>query len=249
MTKPLTTSTQQRWAQLRFAIIGPLFAAPPPKGELRSALEDLSKKSWRHPTTGLPVDFSFATLERWYYTARRAQDPIQSLVRKQREDVGQSRQLSQSLIDTLKQQYHAHKSWTVQLHYDNLAARVIDDNILGRLPSYATVLRLMRANGWNRKKSSKRQTAGSLIAEERLESREVRSYEVDHVQGLWHLDFHHGSRQIITPQGRWVKPMLLAIMDDHSRLVCHCQWYLCETTEVLVHGVSQAIQKRGLQEH
>lgn len=35
-------------------------------------------------------------------------------------------------------------------------------------------------------------------------------------------------------------------MDDHSRLVCHLQWFLDETTASLVHGVSQAIMKRGL---
>ncbi len=36
------------------------------------------------------------------------------------------------------------------------------------------------------------------------------------------------------------------ILDDHSRLCCHVQWYLSETAEDLVHGLSQAIQKRGL---
>ena len=35
-------------------------------------------------------------------------------------------------------------------------------------------------------------------------------------------------------------------MDDHSRLCCHLQWYLAETAENLVHGFSQALQKRGL---
>ncbi len=246
MTQHFTTSTQQRWAQLRFAIIGPLLAAPPPPGELRQQLESLSKKSWCHPTTGLPVSFSFATLERWYYAANRASDPIYSLRKKQREDVGKPRCLSQALSDAIKHQYHNHKGWTVQLHYDNLVERINQDGALGPLPSYASVLRHMRINGWHRQKRPKRQTAGTLMAEERLESREVRSFEVDHVQGLWHLDFHHGSRQILTSQGRWVKPMLLAIMDDHSRLICHCQWYLDETTESLVHGVSQAFQKRGL---
>ena len=38
-----------RWARLRFAIIGPLLAAPPAKGELRQALEALAKKRWKHP--------------------------------------------------------------------------------------------------------------------------------------------------------------------------------------------------------
>jgi putative transposase len=35
-------------------------------------------------------------------------------------------------------------------------------------------------------------------------------------------------------------------MDDRSRLICHAQWYLDETTQSLVHGFSQSIQKRAL---
>src|SRR3984893_8645706 len=31
-----------------------------------------------------------------------------------------------------------------------------------------------------------------------------------------------------------------------ARLVCHLQWYLSETAEVVAHGLSQAFQKRGL---
>jgi len=33
-----------RWARLRFAIIGPLLAAPPAQGELRTALEGLARR-------------------------------------------------------------------------------------------------------------------------------------------------------------------------------------------------------------
>jgi hypothetical protein len=61
----------------------------------------------------------------------------------------------------------------------------------------------------------------------RLQSREVRSFELDHVNGLWHLDFHRGSRSAYR-QGIWVTPMALAVLDDRSRL-CHVQWYLDET--------------------
>ncbi len=55
-----------RWARLRFAIIGPLLAAPPAGGELRHALQALAQRHWQHPTTGQPVQFSYPTLERWY---------------------------------------------------------------------------------------------------------------------------------------------------------------------------------------
>ena len=51
---------------------------------------------------------------------------------------------------------------------------------------------------------------------------------------------------MLTPGGQWQRPIALGILDDHSRLCCHVQWYLSETAEDLVHGLSQAIQKRGL---
>ncbi len=92
----------------------------------------------------------------------------------------------------------------------------------------------------------KRATDGALLARDRLEQLEVRSFEVDHVCALWHLDFHHASRKVLTRAGAWVKPMLLGVIDDRSRLVCHLQWYLDETAESLVHGLSQAFMKRGL---
>jgi hypothetical protein len=55
----------ERWARLRFSIIGALLAAPPAKGALRPALQQLAAREWRHPSTGAPVRFSVSTLERW----------------------------------------------------------------------------------------------------------------------------------------------------------------------------------------
>ena len=56
----------ERWARLRFSVIGQLLAAPPAKGALRAALEQLAAREWRHPGTGAPVRFGFSTLERWF---------------------------------------------------------------------------------------------------------------------------------------------------------------------------------------
>jgi len=70
---------RDRWARLRFAIIGPLLAAPPGAGELHEALRLLAAKAWRHPFTGLEIRFGCSTLERWYYAAKKAADPVQAL--------------------------------------------------------------------------------------------------------------------------------------------------------------------------
>jgi hypothetical protein len=50
----------------------------------------------------------------------------------------------------------------------------------------------------------------------------------------------------LTPRGTWQTPVLFGVLDDHSRLACHLQWYLAETAENIAHGLSQAMQKRGL---
>src|SRR5260370_7490185 len=84
-------------------------------------------------------------------------------------------------------------------------------------------------------------SAGALAAGDRLERLEVRSFELDHVSALWHLDFHHGSRKVLTRQGAWATPMLLGVIDDRSRLVYHLQWYLDETAEGLIPGLTQAL--------
>ena len=92
-----------------------------------------------------------------------------------------------------------------------------------------------------RKRRHRESTDGEPFA-----ARETRSYEVTHVHGLWHLDFHQGSRPVLTADGQWQKPQLLGVLDDRSRLCCHLQWYLEETAEALIHALSQAFHKRGL---
>ena len=238
---------QARWARFRFSIIGPLLSAPPDKGELKKTLAMLAKKQWRHPITGSPIYFSASTLERWFYRAKRNNDPVDALRIKRRSDAAQSRTLSAELKKIIQTQYRQHRGWSYQLHKDNLAVIVKNAPELGIMPSYSTINRYMKSNRMRKQRVVKqRHTAGAQIAQERLEHREVRSFEMEYVHSLWHLDFHHGSRKILGKDGQWHKPLLLAILDDHSRLICHAQWYFDETTESLVHGFKQALQKRGL---
>lgn len=237
-----------RWARLRFSILGPLLAAPPAPGELQAALAQLAPKTWHHPLSGAPVRFGISTIERWYYAARNAkQDPVGALRPRLRKDAGQSRCLSEPLRQALRAQYQVHPRWSYQLHYDNLVVVCATDPTLSPLPSYTTVRRYMKARGLLKQRGARaRLTPGAEAAEHRLHTLEVRSFEIVYVHGLWHLDFHHGSRKVLTREGRWATPLLRGILDDCSRLACHVQWYLEETAENLVHGLCQAFQKRAL---
>ena len=234
-----------RWARLRFAVVGPLLASPPPRGWLRAELERLSQRDWEHPSGRGPVRFSASTIERWYYQARAAhQDPVKALRRRARADAGRVRAMSPVLVAALREQYRAHPSWSAQLHYDNLQARVDTDPALGPMPSYATVTRVMRSLGLVRQRRRRRFDPEPERAP--VETREVLSYEVSRSHALWHADFHHGKRRVLTAAGEWRTPILLGFLDDHSRLGCHLQWYLAETAETFVHGLSQALMKRGV---
>lgn len=236
------------WARLRFAVVGPLFASPPRHGDLTEEIARLAEKSWRHPRTGEPVSFGRSTIERWLYAARASRDPVAALARTVRRDRGSQPSLALELRELVRRQYEEHPGWTVKLHYDNLPARIAASRELGPLavPSYHSVRRFMKAQGLGRKRRRRgRSTRGEEIRHGSGDF-EVRSYEVAHTHGLWHADFHHGSRKVLTADGAWKTPLLVCFIDDHSRLVCHLQWYLEETAECFVHGLVQAILKRGL---
>jgi putative transposase len=235
------TPARVRWARLRFQILGPVLAAPPGEGdELRARLEELAARAWKHPTTGEAVRFAFKTMERWYYAVRNEPDPLRALERKVPKHAGTHPAVSPALAEAIHRQHRDHPRWSYQLHHDNLAALARETPGLGPMPGYATICRYMKHHGLLRYRRKKHRD------EDRFVPRERRSYEVEHVHGLWHLDFHEGSRGVVTAQGEVKKPQLLGILDDRSRLCCHLQWYMDETTESLVHGLMQAIQKRGL---
>ncbi len=237
-------SARVRWARLRFQIVGPLLAAPADAGELKSRIEELAARAWRHPTTGGSTHFSFKTIERWWYIVRAAKDPFAALARRVHGHAGTHPSIGEALADAIARQHRDHPRWSFQLHHDNLLALAREDPRLGTIPSYPTVARFMKEQGLLRARKRRHREQGDG---EPFTPRETRSYEVAHVHGLWHLDFHQGSRPVLHSVGTMANTSVApGILDDRSRLCCHLQWYLDETAEALVHGLSQAFQKRAL---
>lgn len=241
-------SSQRKWGRFRFSVVGGLLAAPPPRGELRAELKALAARTWRHPISGAPVCFGLSTIERWYYTALKAEsDPVGALRRKVRRDAGTHPSLTCPLREALQRQHGEHRRWSIKLHYDNLAARARRNSELGELPSYSAVRRYMRAKGLRRAKGRRApKTKGGEQAARRFEELEVRSYEREHTAALYHADFHVCSRAVLTPEGEMRRPVLYGCLDDRSRLCCHLQWYWTESAETFAHGTQQAFMKRGL---
>lgn len=240
-----TLGSHRQWAQFRLSVIGTLLSSPPPKGELATEIRNLTNRNWRHPITGINTRFEFSTIETWFYQAKGATDPIAKLRWKTRSDLGRSRTVSEVIAAEIMKLHEKFPFWSYQLMTDNLKALLTKKPDLGKVPGYQSVRRYMKRRGLTKMRKppnwDRPSTAAAVLA---AATKEVRSWEREYFNSLWHLDYHTGPKKIVMADGTWATPFLLAIMDDHSRLVCHLQWFTEQTAENLVHGFIQALMKR-----
>ena len=241
MDRPPSGPGRGDGSQLRFAIVGPLLASPPPKGGLQAEFRRLSERVWTDAEEGRQRTFSASTIERWRYAALRADDDtMRPLRRRVRKDAGGRRAASAELIEALAAQYRRWSWWSVDLHHKNLVALLAERPGIGPVPSVSTLRRIMKDRGLARRPKPRPGDPPRRVRRETL------AYEHGHSNSLWHADFHWAPFSITTRKGEVVRPRLLAILDDHSRICAHAQWYLGETSEAFVHGLSQAFMKLGL---
>ena len=203
--------SHERWAHLRFAVVGPLLASPPPQGELQAELVRLAARLWLHPISGQPVRFAVSTLERWFYKARAGNDPVGVLRRQPRRDRGQQRAVGA----TAGRRFAPPARRPSGLE---LPAPPRQSRGAGRRAAAAGAVAVVRQPaalhgdaGVAAAEAATSPPAGARRARpsREFQQHEVRSYETAHVGGLWHLDFHHCSRPILSPQGEWYRPLLL----------------------------------------
>ncbi len=86
------------------------------------------------------------------------------------------------------------------------------------IPSYASVKRFSKPTGCSNVPGAVQLTVPAP-AKPKPATRPWRcgSYQSEYVNALWHLD-HHGSARVLLAKGQWAHPLLLGILDDHSRL-------------------------------
>lgn len=65
--------------------------------------------------------FGYSSLERWFYIARKSDDPVKALRERSRSHAGRLRSVSAMAIQILTAQWREHQNWSALLHADNLA--------------------------------------------------------------------------------------------------------------------------------
>jgi putative transposase len=229
----------------RFGLLASVLSDPP--AIVQATLEEIVKGSHlKDPISMKPTTVSIRTLYRWYSIAKNAQNPYEALMPRCRSDKGKSRVMTkqhESILVAFYSEDSVSRSWSWLLVFQNFEASLQEVQPEVFIPSYATVRRFfMRMNLFPVPVASSK--GERALAKKRKHGTNL--FEVEHVGGLVHLDYHVCSIKILTRQGTLATAYAMAIIDDRSRHVGHFQWFTHETCENLVHVVQQYILRRGM---
>ncbi len=217
---------RERIALFRYGVIAGLSAED--KTSLKSKIDVLATRLWSLPnmTFGL---ISASTIEKWHYAYKT--DGINGLMPKERKDKGLNREVPDSIkekIDKLLRRYPKLKTSNI--------IRFLECDFVKEMPSKSTIYRyvnLIRSTYTDIEKGK-----------ERL------AFEAPHSGNLWQTDIMYGPYLYCSINGKLKKcqTYLIAIIDDHSRLIVHGEFFLSQTVEDYASTLKSAILKRGIPE-
>jgi len=222
----MTEEEKKQVAAFRFGVICDLVnGGQLDPGEQERLIREKCARKWQIPFSQ-KSRIGRSTLLRWVRLYRHSNGKLESLYPRDRSDHGASRVLDEdtclNLIALRKQMPRA----PVRHLIDKMEKRRLV--AAGQL-SLSTVYRFLHRQGLMRP------------TEVRLDRRK---FEAELPNDLWQSDVMHGPR--IDAGGKRKKTYLIAILDDHSRLITHGEFYLSEKLACCLDALKQALSKRGL---
>jgi transposase InsO family protein len=215
----MTEQQKKEIAVFRFGVIGEFVTgAELDYGEKERLLQQKCARKWTIPYSGR-TRLSRSTILGWI---RQYNGRIESLYPKDRSDQGKPRAFDEEIASQI-----------ISLRLDKPDATV--DTLIESLQkitcqtySYSSVYRFLQSRG--------------LMNTARPEDR--RKFEAQHPNDLWQSDVMHGPQILV--QDKQKKTYLIAIMDDHSRLITAAGFYLSENLKTYLTVLEQAFLSRGL---
>jgi len=214
-------------AIFRAEVIGALTRRDLSPGELRDALEELSRKRWRPPASDHTRTFGVSTLERWYYRYKR--DGIDGLRPQARSDRGRARELTpeqRTLLLDIRREYPSASAALV------LRTLVADGRLEVGAVSPQTVRRLYVEAGLDRVR-----LRGGAGGKQRLR------WQAERPGALWHGDVCHGAAIRIDGRSRPVR--IHALLDDASRYVVALEAMHTEREVDMLGLLVRALRRNG----
>ena len=212
----------------RYAVIAPLLADEPGQ-TLKERIEQQVGRLWVLPDGSLRR-IGFGTIEKWLYDYRRY--GLKALQYRPRKDVGSFRGIDEAVTDRIDRFLLDHPTLRTHAVIEYHEKR----QLLGEPPpSKSTLYRYIKSR-----------RPGDNLMEEKMERR---SFEAPYAGYLWQTDILYGPhlpRKLPNGRSRKHPTYLIAILDDHSRLLCHGEFYFTQDIAAYLCCLETAIRKRGM---
>ena len=220
---------QERIAFFRYGVIGSLQGQD--DKSLKEKIKELSERLWALPNGNFDT-IAAVTIEKWYYAHKSLQ--FFGLMPKIRKDKGITRDISDAIICKVEELLIKNPDYKTSNIIRDLNK---NEELRNLIPSKSTLYRYLKRI----RKSYKNQENS---VNERL------AFEASHSCALWQTDIMYGPYIYAKVDGKFKKcpTYLIAIIDDHSRLIVHGEFFLSQTVADYASVLKTAMLKRGIPE-
>ena len=224
----MTEDEKKQVAVFRFCLISDFvnggFLSQSEKNRL---MKEKYTRKWQIPFSE-KTRISKGTIFRWIRLYTNSNGDLKSLYPKDRSDQGKSRALDEdtclSLIELRLQMPEA------------TVPKIIEEMIIQKRVAPGIVLNSSTVYRFLHQKS--------LMDCLRPKPEDRRKFEAELPNDLWQSDVMHGPQVIENDRMR--KTYLIAIIDDHSRLIVYAKFYLSENLASYLDALENALARRGL---
>jgi len=224
----VTEEQKKRVAVFRFGVIHDLINGSGANQETQEQLlRQKCARKWEIPFSGRSR-IGRSTILHWLRLYKDSNGNIESLYPADRSDRGKSRTMDEETTLALSNLRLEMPKLTVPL----LIGEMKDQNLVtpGTKLNLSGVYRFLNWHGLMK------------VKEHQTEDR--RKFEAELPNDIWQSDVMHGP--LVSVGDKAKKSYLIAMLDDHSRLITHGEFYLSENIHSYVNALEQALLKRGL---
>jgi len=222
----MTEDEKMQVAVFRFSVIGDFVnGSQMTRAQKRHFLQEKCLRKWNIPFS-TKTRISKSTIHRWIRLYNDGD--LKSLYPDSRIDKGKSRSMDEdtccAIIRLRREMPDATAAHLIAVLTER---RLIPDGIELYL---SNVYRLLHQN--------------NLMHLTEHKPVDRRKFEAELPKDLWQSDVMHGPK--VEADGKMRKTYLIAIIDDHSRLITYGQFYLSENLTCYLNAFEKALAKRGL---
>lgn len=219
---------QEEIARFRFGVISDLVGGVRlDPGEAAGIIRHKGQQRYNIPHSDR-TRISEATIRRWIRQYERGERKLTALYPGQRSDRGRSRRVDEETIAALIRL----RREKPQMPVNRLMVEMAAKNWIspGTTLYLSTVYRILKEHGLNRP------PAAAKV--------DRRRFEAEFPNDIWQADVMHGPT--VEVDGKQRKAYLIAVLDDHSRLLPHAEFMLSENLASWLTVFRQALLSRGM---